>query len=60
MGKERIKAKVRTCNCTDFVLGEGIVRSLLEETDSKWKRVNKEPCNHWETISAQIYQRGKV
>lgn len=45
-----IPAKVRTCNCTDYVLPNGIIRSLLEMYFPTFRRVNKIPCNHWESI----------
>lgn len=49
MGKSKeIYVRWRICNCTDFVLGEGIIRTIIETMNPKWKNVNKVPCDHWE------------
>lgn len=42
--------KVRYCNCSDVVIPEGIIRTLLVIVWPKLKSANTKPCEHWEAI----------
>lgn len=49
---EIIGSRYRSCNCNDeFILPDGIMRTLLERINPNWKWVAKKPCTHWITFA---------